>query len=50
MAVVIGKRAQHVKAERAMDYVLGITCLNNGTARELQAKNVEYTRAKGFNT
>jgi 2-keto-4-pentenoate hydratase/2-oxohepta-3-ene-1,7-dioic acid hydratase in catechol pathway len=50
MAVVIGKRASNVKAAAAMDYVLGITCLNDVTARELQAKDVQYSRAKGFDT
>jgi 2-keto-4-pentenoate hydratase/2-oxohepta-3-ene-1,7-dioic acid hydratase in catechol pathway len=39
-----------VKAADAMDYVLGITCLNDVTARELQAKDVQYSRAKGFDT
>ena len=33
-----------------MDYVLGVTCLNDVTARELQTKDVQYTRAKGFDT
>ena len=33
-----------------MDYVLGVTCLNDVTARELQAKDVQYSRAKGFDT
>jgi 2-keto-4-pentenoate hydratase/2-oxohepta-3-ene-1,7-dioic acid hydratase in catechol pathway len=50
MAVVIGRRASHVSAAQAMDYVLGLTCLNDVTARELQAKDVQYTRAKGFDT
>ncbi|HWI16926.1 MAG TPA: fumarylacetoacetate hydrolase family protein [Vicinamibacterales bacterium] len=50
MAVVIGKRASHVKAADAMNYVLGITCLNDVTARELQVKDVQYSRAKGFDT
>jgi 2-keto-4-pentenoate hydratase/2-oxohepta-3-ene-1,7-dioic acid hydratase in catechol pathway len=50
MAVVIGRRASKVKAADAMDYVLGITCLNDVTARELQAKDVQYSRAKGFDT
>ncbi len=50
MAVVIGRRAYAVKAESAMDYVLGITCLCDVTARELQKKDVQYTRAKGFDT
>jgi 2-keto-4-pentenoate hydratase/2-oxohepta-3-ene-1,7-dioic acid hydratase in catechol pathway len=50
MAVVIRKRASRVKAADAMDYVLGVTCLNDVTARELQAKDVQYSRAKGFDT
>jgi 2-keto-4-pentenoate hydratase/2-oxohepta-3-ene-1,7-dioic acid hydratase in catechol pathway len=50
MAIVIGRRASRVKAEQAMDYVLGVTCLNDVTARELQVKDVQYTRAKGFDT
>jgi len=50
MAVVIRKRASRVSAAEAMDYVLGITCLNDVTARDLQVKDVQYTRAKGFDT
>lgn len=50
MAVVIGRRASGVKAAQAMDYVLGVTCLCDVTARELQVKDVQYSRAKGFDT
>ena len=50
MAIVIKKRASNVPASDAMSYVLGITCLNDVTARELQAKDVQYSRAKGFDT
>jgi 2-keto-4-pentenoate hydratase/2-oxohepta-3-ene-1,7-dioic acid hydratase in catechol pathway len=50
MAVVIGKRAYQVKADQAMEYVLGLTCLNDVTARDLQSQDVQYTRAKGFDT
>lgn len=50
MAVVIGRRAFGVKADRAMDYVLGLTCLCDVTARDLQNKDGQYTRAKGFDT
>ncbi|MEP7118619.1 MAG: fumarylacetoacetate hydrolase family protein [Acidobacteriota bacterium] len=50
MAVVIGRRASRVKARDALDYVLGVTCLNDVTARELQASDVQYSRAKGFDT
>jgi 2-keto-4-pentenoate hydratase/2-oxohepta-3-ene-1,7-dioic acid hydratase in catechol pathway len=50
MAVVIGRTAASVKAADARRYVLGLTCLNDVTARELQRKDVQYTRAKGFDT
>lgn len=50
LAVVIGRRARAVPVERAMDFVLGLTCLNDVTARDLQQKDVQYTRAKGFDT
>ena len=50
MAVVIGRTASGVSAAEAMRYVLGVTCLCDVTARELQAKDVQYARAKGFDT
>src|SRR5688500_2312584 len=50
LAVVIGKRASHVTAAAAMNHVLGLACGNDVTARELQKKDVQYTRAKGFDT
>lgn len=50
LALVIGRRACRVKADDARAYVLGLTCLNDVTARELQRKDVQYTRAKGFDT
>lgn len=50
MALVIKRRAFRVRAAQAMDYVLGLTCLNDVTARELQAKDGQYARAKGFDT
>jgi len=50
MAIVIGRRATRVSEARALDYVLGVTCVNDVTARELQNKGAGYTRAKGFDT
>jgi 2-keto-4-pentenoate hydratase/2-oxohepta-3-ene-1,7-dioic acid hydratase in catechol pathway len=50
LAVVIGKRAHRVAAAKAWDYVLGVTCLNDITARDIQNKETQYTRAKGFDT
>jgi 2-keto-4-pentenoate hydratase/2-oxohepta-3-ene-1,7-dioic acid hydratase in catechol pathway len=49
-AVVIGRRASYVREDEAGDYVFGLTCVNDVTARALQDKGVGYTRAKGFDT
>ena len=50
LAVVIGRRARRVGKQQALEYVAGYTCLNDVTARDLQAKDVQYGRAKGFDT
>lgn len=50
LAVVIGKRAKDVSPEEAGSFVWGYTCLNDVTARDLQAKDGQWTRAKGFDT
>ena len=51
LAVVIGRRAWRVSdAENPLDYVLGYTCANDVTARDLQRKDVQFTRAKSFDT
>lgn len=50
LGVVIGKKASHVSEEEALDYVFGYTCVNDVTARDLQAKDIQFTRAKGFDT
>lgn len=50
MAIVFSRRAYQVKAAQAMDYILGVTCLNDVTSRDFQVKDVQYTRAKSFDT
>ncbi len=50
VAVVIGRRATRVSEADALSHVLGLTCMNDVTARELQKKDGRYTRAKGFDT
>lgn len=50
LAVVIGRTARRVAEEEALDYVLGYTCFNDVTARDLQKKDGLFTRAKGFDT
>jgi 2-keto-4-pentenoate hydratase/2-oxohepta-3-ene-1,7-dioic acid hydratase in catechol pathway len=50
LGVVIGQRAYRVPRERALDVVLGLVCVNDVTVRDLQKRDVQYTRAKGFDT
>lgn len=50
IAVVIKKETENVSEENALDYVLGYTCGNDVTARDLQKKDGQWTRAKSFNT
>jgi len=50
LGIVIGKRAHRVSLQRTQDYVLGLIAVNDVTARELQNKDGQYTRCKGFDT
>jgi 2-keto-4-pentenoate hydratase/2-oxohepta-3-ene-1,7-dioic acid hydratase in catechol pathway len=50
LCVVIGRRARRVTREAALDHVAGYTCCNDVTVRDLQKKDVQYTRAKGFDS
>ena len=50
LAAVIGKRCKSIRAEDAEKYILGYTCFNDVTARDLQRKDVQWTRAKSFDT
>jgi 2-keto-4-pentenoate hydratase/2-oxohepta-3-ene-1,7-dioic acid hydratase in catechol pathway len=51
LAVVIKKKARHLREEDPVgDYILGYTCFNDITARDLQTKDVQFTRAKSFDT
>ena len=50
LGVVIGRRAHRVPRAKAWEYILGLTCVNDVTARDLQKKESHYTRAKGFDT
>ena len=50
LVVVIGKRGRHVTAEQAKKYILGYTIGNDVTARDLQRRDNQWTRAKGFDT
>ena len=50
LAIVIGKPAKNVSIGDARRYVLGYTCANDVTARDLQRRDVQFTRGKGFDT
>ncbi len=50
LAIVIGRQAKGVSPDKALDFVLGYTCFNDVTARDLQKKDGQWTRAKSFDT
>ena len=51
LGVVIGKKCRNLREyEQVRDYILGYTCVNDVTARDLQSKDGQWTRAKGFDT
>jgi 2-keto-4-pentenoate hydratase/2-oxohepta-3-ene-1,7-dioic acid hydratase in catechol pathway len=51
LGVVIGKKCSRLSDEAdPLSFVLGYTCINDVTARDLQKADVQFTRAKGFDT
>jgi 2-keto-4-pentenoate hydratase/2-oxohepta-3-ene-1,7-dioic acid hydratase in catechol pathway len=51
LGVVISRRARKIAdSEDPLSYVLGYTCVNDVTARDLQRKDVQFTRGKSFDT
>ncbi len=50
LAVVIGKRAKSLDPEESSGVILGYTCANDVTARDIQRREKRYTRGKGFDT
>ena len=51
LALVIGRRCSQLSdTEDALSFVMGYTCLNDVTARDLQKSDVQFTRGKGFDT
>ena len=50
LVIVIGRTARNVKRSDWRNHVLGFTCGNDVTARDLQKKDVQFTRGKGFDT
>jgi 2-keto-4-pentenoate hydratase/2-oxohepta-3-ene-1,7-dioic acid hydratase in catechol pathway len=50
LAIIISKKAKDIDERNAVEYILGFTCGNDVTARDLQRKDGQWTRAKSFNT
>ena len=50
LGVVIGKEAKNVAVDKAQQYIVGYTCVNDVTARDLQGKDKQFTRSKSFDT
>ena len=50
LGIVIARTAKNVSRQEAAEHILGYTCLNDVTARDLQSKDGQWTRAKGFDT
>jgi 2-keto-4-pentenoate hydratase/2-oxohepta-3-ene-1,7-dioic acid hydratase in catechol pathway len=50
LGVVVGQRARRVSRDRALDFVLGLVCANDVTVRDLQKRDGQWIRAKGFDT
>ena len=50
LVVVIGKRARHINPDEAREYILGYTCGNDVSDRDLQKQDGQFVRAKGFDT
>jgi 2-keto-4-pentenoate hydratase/2-oxohepta-3-ene-1,7-dioic acid hydratase in catechol pathway len=50
LGIVIGRRAKNVEKDEAEEYILGYTVFNDVTARDLQRKDVQWTRAKSYDT
>ncbi|MDY6930788.1 MAG: fumarylacetoacetate hydrolase family protein [Halobacteriota archaeon] len=50
LAIVMARRCSHVSKEKAKEYVLGFTILNDVTARDIQARDNQFFRSKSFDT
>jgi len=50
LAIVIKKKGKNIGQDEVKEYILGATCLNDVTARDLQKKDGQWTRAKSFDT
>ena len=50
LAVIIGKKGKNIRLENAKNHIFGYTCFNDISARDIQFKDRQWTRGKGFDT
>ena len=50
IGLIIARQGRNIPSDKAMDYIFGYTCVNDITARDLQKKDGQWTRGKGFDT
>jgi len=50
VAIVVGRQLRRAGRQEALEAIAGITCADDVTARDLQRKDIQFTRAKGFDT
>jgi len=50
LGVVMGRKAKNVPRDRAKDYILGYSCVNDVSERHIQKEDGQWTRAKGYDT
>jgi 2-keto-4-pentenoate hydratase/2-oxohepta-3-ene-1,7-dioic acid hydratase in catechol pathway len=50
LGIVVGRRSHRVRRSDAWNHIFGLICVNDVTARDLQKKESQYTRCKGFDT
>jgi 2-keto-4-pentenoate hydratase/2-oxohepta-3-ene-1,7-dioic acid hydratase in catechol pathway len=50
LAIIIGKRCKNVRSSDAGSVIMGYTCFNDVTARDLQKEDGQWTRSKSFDT
>jgi|SRR5690625_2541899 len=50
IGIVVGKKCKNVPASQAKEYIFGYTCANDVSNRDLQKKDIQFTRAKSFDT
>jgi 2-keto-4-pentenoate hydratase/2-oxohepta-3-ene-1,7-dioic acid hydratase in catechol pathway len=50
LALIIKKQGRSIPQDKANEYISGYTCLNDVTARDLQKRDIQWTRSKSFDT